>query len=85
MLGGADAIDGRSTGEAIVDGYREAGIGGTLHDKVENFVAMAGGGPAAEKLAEAARAVAAVRRVFFYRLLPSLGLLIVAPFAMLVA
>ena len=94
MLGGADAIDNRSTEQAIVDGYREAGFGGTLHNKTENFVAMAGGGPAVDKFAEAARAVGsgepsravrAVRRVFFYDLLPSLGLLIVAPFAMLFA
>jgi hypothetical protein len=93
MLGGADAIDSRSTGEAILDGYREAGFGGTVHDKGQNFIAMAGGGPAVERLDRAVRAleagepgqaVAAVRSMLFYNLLPSLGLLLAGPVAMLV-
>lgn len=94
MLGGADAIDSRSTEQAIIDGYSEAGLGGTLRNKGQNFVAMAGAGAGVERLAEAwravgagelGRAVSAVRLDLFYNLLLTLGLLIVAPFAMLLA
>jgi hypothetical protein len=44
-LAGVTKIDGRSTGEEIVHAYREAGVGGALHNKLENFLTMAGGGP----------------------------------------
>jgi hypothetical protein len=44
-LAGVTKIDGRSTGGAIVHAYREAGVAGTLHNKLENFLTMAGGGP----------------------------------------
>lgn len=92
MLGGAVEIDERSTGEAIVDGYREAGLGGALHNKGQNFVTIAGGGPAvdlAETAVEAASsgdldvALREVRGISFLYLIPSLGLLLLAPVAML--
>jgi hypothetical protein len=87
MLGGEIEIDSRSTSEAIVDGYREAGWGGALHDKAENFVTMAGGGPAFELAKKAATAagkgeievtIREVRGMLFLYLLPSLGLLLLA-------
>ena len=42
-LAGFPGIDDRGTGEAIVDEYREAGLGGALHDKAENFATISGG------------------------------------------
>lgn len=44
-LAGVTEIDGKSTGEEIVDAYREAGLSGTLENKLQNFATMAGGGP----------------------------------------
>lgn len=94
MAGGSIEVDDRSVSEAIVDGYREAGIGGTIHNKGQNFVAMAGGGPALtmlDNVADAAGsgdtegAVRELREMFFLYLLPSLGLLLVAPLAMAAA
>jgi hypothetical protein len=93
MLAGVMEVDNRGTGEAIVDSYREAGVGGTLHDKAENFVTMAGGGPAVELLERAWRSVESgdltqalgeIRELLFFDLLPSLGLLLLAPVAMAV-
>jgi hypothetical protein len=93
MLAGVPEIDSRSTGEAIVDSYREAGLGGAVHDKAENFVTMAGGGPAWSLVEQAAReagdghlggAVVTIREMLFFYLLPSLGLLLLGPLAMAV-
>ena len=44
-LAGTTKIDGRSTGEEIVHAYGQAGLGEVLHNKLENFLTMAGGGP----------------------------------------
>jgi len=44
-LAGVTEIDGQSVGGAIIHSYRQAGIGGTLENKLENFLTMAGGGP----------------------------------------
>lgn len=91
MLAGVTEIDGRSTSEATVDAYREAGLGGALHNKAENFVFMAGGGQMVTfgKIAvEAAGrgefgiALRELRQILFFFLLPSMGLLLAAPFAM---
>jgi hypothetical protein len=91
-LAGVTEPDSRGVGETIVDSYREAGLGGTLHNKAENFVTMAGGGPAWEALKRAvnsagegdwAEAVREVRAIVFYDFFPSLGLLLVAPLLML--
>jgi hypothetical protein len=93
MLAGVPEIDSRSTGETVVDSYREAGFGGALHYKAENFVTMAGGGPAWELGEQAVReigdgelgdAVASAREASFFYLLPSLGLLLLGPLAMAV-
>lgn len=92
FLGGQIEIDDRSTTEAIVDGYREAGLGGTVHAKAENFVSIAGGGPMADDLKAAVEGlfdgnlrefVQHIRTIFFFRLLPSLGLLLIGMVAML--
>jgi hypothetical protein len=94
MLAGADQIDGRGTGAAIVDGYREAGLGGTIDNKSENFEFMVGGEPAWELLDQAVTELADgngdpaardTRNLLFFFLLPELGLLLLAPLGMLIA
>jgi hypothetical protein len=94
MLGGAAAIDDRGTLEAIADGYRKAGFGGTLDHKWNNFVTIGGGSPALDRLGatvddvvdgDVEGAVSEIRQLFFFQLLPSLGLLLIAPFAMAIA
>jgi hypothetical protein len=92
MLGGAVEIDGRGTLETIVDGYDEAGVGGTIHNKGQNFVTISGGGPMVyfgENAVDAAAdgdlalAIKEVRNIYFFYLLPSFGLLLLAPLLML--
>jgi hypothetical protein len=94
MLAGDTTLGEHGTGEAIVDGYREAGLGGALENKVENFAAMVGvsGFPQeASATFDAARAgdlegvVRGLRDITFYHLLLSLGLLLLGPLAMLAA
>lgn len=94
QLAGVVEIDSRGTVETLIDSYDEAGVGGTLHHKAQNFVTIAGGGPAFEhaELAvealgdgELSVAVAEVRSIFFFNLLPSMGLLLIAPFVMAAA
>jgi hypothetical protein len=94
QLGGDTAFDSRGTLEAIEDGYSEAGWDGTLTNKEENFGEMVGW-PRAKNDFELAvdnvetgkvgEAIAAVRDVRFFSLLPLLGILLIAPFAMLAA
>jgi hypothetical protein len=87
-LAGVTEVDDRSTSEAVVDAYGEAGFGGALHNKAENFVTMAGGGPAVETLKNGfddgslEGIVMSVRAVTFFNLLPSLGLLLLGLVAM---
>jgi hypothetical protein len=94
MLAGVPEVDDRGATEAIVDSYREAGLAGTIHNKGQNFVTMVGGGPMAERLDSGASALGDgdldlatedVRIVLFFDLLPSMGLLLLAPFAMAAA
>jgi hypothetical protein len=91
MLAGVPEIDDRGASEAIADSYREAGLDGALHNKAENFVTMAGGGPAVELLervvdsvesGDLTEALREIRVLLFFDLLPSLGLLLIAPLAM---
>lgn len=93
MLAGEIDVDDRSTPEAIADGYSEAGLSGTLHNKGQNFVTIAGGGPAFESAEDAVEAVGdgelddavrGIRAVAFFYLLPSLGALLLAPLSMVV-
>jgi hypothetical protein len=44
-LAGVVEPDDHGTLETIVDAYREAGVGGTLENKFQNFLTMAGGNP----------------------------------------
>jgi hypothetical protein len=87
-LAGVIEIDDRGTLEATIDSYREAGFGGTIHNKGQNFVTMAGGGPAWQILEEGfdkggiKDIVVAVRSVSFLYMLPMLGLLLLGPIAM---
>lgn len=91
FLGGAIKVDDRGVTEAIGDGYGEAGLGGMLHNKGQNFVAIFGGEPMAHNvdlIAEAAKSgdlenvVRPIRSIFFFNLVPSLGLLLAGPLAM---
>lgn len=92
MLAGVTEVDNRTTSEAIVDSYREVGLWGALQNKADNFETMVGGEPFFDTSVDAANAlgsgdleggVRGVRSIIFFHLLPSLGLLIVAPLAML--
>lgn len=94
MLGGDTSIGERGTGTAIVDGYREAGWGGTLDNKTGNLAAMVGVSGMPDEVRDAidsARsgnvegAARDIRDILFLHLLPSLGLLLAGPLAMLLA
>lgn len=87
-------IDDRGVTEAMVDSYADAGIGGTLSNKAYNFETMTGGAAAWRDISTAAdeavsgryaNAIRGMRAVFFFYLLPSLGLLLIAPLAMIAA
>lgn len=90
-LAGVVEVDDRGTLETLDDAYSEAGVGGVLHNKAENFVTMSGGRPAVEWLeagidsGNRSEIFRAVRAVSFLFLLPSMGLLLLSPFAMAVA
>ncbi|HTR76432.1 MAG TPA: hypothetical protein VMH33_14370 [Solirubrobacterales bacterium] len=93
MLGGRIEAGDEGTLEAIETGYREAGLGGTLHNKADNLLSMVGAGPGFQYLRNAADALRdghlgtfarEVRQIFFFLLLPSLGLLLIAPVVMLI-
>jgi hypothetical protein len=90
-LAGVIEVDGRGLGETIADSYSEAGLGGALDNKVDNFVWMVGGDPMVEYLKHAGESIesgdlrAAVedaRGISFFYLVPSLGLLLLGPLAM---
>jgi hypothetical protein len=90
-LAGVVEIDDRGTAETIVDSYRETGLAETVDNKVENFVTMSGGAPAWDAVEAAVDSgnlgdiARALRVVWFFYLLPSLGLLLLAPLAMALA
>jgi hypothetical protein len=90
-LGGDVEPDNKSVSEAILDGYGEAGVGGTLHHKGQNFVAIFGGRAMTLNLEQSKAAlevgnfelvVRPLRDIFFFNLIPSLGLLLLGPVAM---
>lgn len=88
MLAGQIDIDQRTTREAIVDNYRDAGVRGTIDNKVENFTTITGVKDVPHVLDPTvpARDWIRLRRLTaFYDLLPSLGLLIIGPAALAVA
>jgi hypothetical protein len=96
QIGGViDKGDDRGITEAIVDTYGEIGLGGAIDYKAENFETMGGGEEAYLSLKTAwekpsfdevaYEMVRSLRSLNFFHLLPALGLLLLAPFAMLVA
>jgi len=94
QLGGSLAIDDRGALETIVDGYREAGLDGTLANKWGNVTKIVGQRESEEGLDAAAGFagegdwngfVASLRFPRFMSLLPFLGLLLLGPLAMAVA
>ena len=94
QLGGDIEIDSKGTLEAIEDGYSEVGFDGALDLKEENFGEMVGW-PRGKEEYEAAIdaleegkpgiAAAKVRGLRFFSLLPFLGILLIAPLAMVLA
>ena len=94
MIGGFSGIDGRGALETVASGYRQAGWWGTIRNKAENFATMSGGTAALTRAGDAVKAFSArdisqgisdLRAIAFFYTLPSCGLLLIAPFAMLVA
>jgi hypothetical protein len=94
QLGGVMEIDDRGAGEAIVDSYREAGLGGVVDAKWDSFAEMSGVPHAPGKIdegldalgdGEVEEAIAHFRDPRFFSLLPLLGVFLIAPFAMLLA
>jgi len=86
MLAGAPRIDERSTTEALLDGYGDAGLVGTLENKARNLETLTGasGLDSAGRAIDAAfsgdleKAVRTTRGILFLHLLASLGLLLLA-------
>jgi hypothetical protein len=87
-LAGVVEIDDRGTLEAISDSYGEIGLGGAIDNKVENLKTISGWTMAPESISnaldtgDAEEVVNAIRASNFFYLLPSMGLLLLAPFAM---
>ncbi len=91
QIGGVVEVDDRGAVEAIADTYGEIGLGGAIGYKVENFETMASVTETYDELENGLDSgslsglVRSVRAVSFLYLLPSLGLLLLAPIAMLLA
>jgi hypothetical protein len=92
QLGGDTTLDAKGTVEAIEDGYDEAGLGGTVQYKSENFGEIVGWPRAKNDFEgfvddiEAGKpglAAGAVRDTRFFSLLPFVGVLLIALPAML--
>jgi len=93
-LAGFEEIDDRGTMETILDSYGEAGIGEALRYKIDNAAMLTGsetGLETVEKTVDAlgeghpGTAAREIRTTMFFNLLPSLGLLLIAPLVMAVA
>lgn len=94
QLGGDTTLDSKGTLEGIEDGYSEAGWEGTLTNKEENFGEMVGWPRVKNEYEWVVRyldadkpglAAVSVRWLRFFSLLPFLGILLIAPFAMFAA
>jgi hypothetical protein len=90
-LGGDVEPDEKSVSEAIRDGYGEAKLSTILHKKGQNFVAIFGGKSMTQNLKSSGEAIGRgdfenavrpLRSIFFFNLVPSLGLLLLGPVAM---
>jgi hypothetical protein len=87
-LAGDIEVDSMSVGEAIRKAYAEAGFDGTVRNKWINFREMIGYDSVKEVVETASHGsleatVRMLRESFFHHLLPSFGLLLLAPIAML--
>ncbi len=91
FLAGVVDVDDRGVGEALSDSYGEAGLGGTIDNKVDNFARILGAGELVDNTDAAVEAAGdgrwadterQVRNILFLFLLPSLGLLLLGPVAM---
>lgn len=94
QLGGDISLDSKGTVEAIEDGYDEVGFDGAVELKEANFEEMVGwprtkdeyeGAVEALEAGKPGIAAARVRGLRFFSLLPSIGLLLIGPLAMLFA
>jgi hypothetical protein len=94
QLGGDLTLDSKGTLEAIEDGYSEVGFDGAVDLKEENFGEIVGwprvkneyeGAVDALDEGHPGTAAARVRGLRFFSLLPFIGLLLIAPVAMVVA
>ena len=92
LVAGVVLPDDRTSFQALKESYAAAGIGGTVHNKIENFRMMVGNGKVMAHLVEAAQfaasgnsaqAIRLVRADRFFMFLPSLGILAMAPVVML--
>jgi hypothetical protein len=87
-LAGVAEVDDRGVVETILDSYGEAGLDGALENKEQNFITMTNFNAVAGTLDESigrdslTEVVRTVRGIAFFYLLPSLGLLLLAPLAM---
>ncbi len=87
-LGGFTEIDDRGVLETIVDGYEEAGVGGTIENKWQNFATMSGGEPMVDGLrasietGEPGQVARSLRAIQFFYIVPGLGLLLLGPVLM---
>ncbi|HVO54224.1 MAG TPA: hypothetical protein VMT37_07415 [Solirubrobacterales bacterium] len=88
QLGGSLEIDDRGSLQTIVDGYREAGLGGALENKWGNVTQLLGAGEVHKAIVQAGdgdlgNAIIAIRFPRFFSLLPCIGFLLIGPLAML--
>jgi hypothetical protein len=95
-LAGIHTVDRRSTSQAVLDAYRDAGLSGVIENKRHNFVAMTLG-EGDESLSDIPRAISLAasgdlteatrvgRAVRFFPLLLSLGFFALAPVIMVIA
>lgn len=87
-LAGVAEVDDRGVVETVIDAYGEAGLDGTFENKKQSFITMTNFEAVGNTLRDVigrgdpTEIVRTVRGINFFYLLPSLGLLLLAPFAM---
>jgi hypothetical protein len=87
-LAGVAEVDDRGVAETVLDSYGEAGLHGTFENKKQNFITMTNFVAVEESLEEVVshgtltEVVRTIRGIDFFYLFPSLGLLLLTPFAM---
>jgi hypothetical protein len=88
-LAGVAEVDDRGVVETILDSYGEAGVHGTYVNKKQNFITMTNFEAVWTTVRDVVgrgdpdEMVRTYRGISFFYLLPSLGLLLLAPFAMI--